>query len=85
MQSTQNTGLTFMQAPEVKMEELNNLFFELTTKNCNLKCSHCYIKRNPYKQEKDFIHLDKIKQSLILSKKEKIKCILISLQNDGVS
>lgn len=82
MQSTQNKGAvkssTFMQAPEVKMEELNNLFFELTTKNCNLKCSHCYIKRNPYKQEKDFIHLDKIKQSLILSKKENVKCIYLT-------
>ncbi len=85
MQSIQNKGqtaqtarATFMQAPEVKLEELNNLFFELTAKNCNLKCSHCYIKRNPYKQEKDFIHLDKIKQSLVLSKKENVKCIYLT-------
>ena len=79
MQSIQNMGKpTFMQAPEVKMEELNNLFFELTQKSCNLKCSHCYIKRNPYKQEKDFIHLDKIKQSLILTKKENLKCIYLT-------
>ncbi len=81
MQNTQNPSLgrpLFMQAPEVAMEQLNNLFFELTAKNCNLKCTHCYIKRNPYKQEKDFIHLDKIKQALIASKKENIKCIYLT-------
>lgn len=69
---------TFMLSPEVKLDELNNLFFELTAKNCNLKCTHCFVKRNPYKQEKDFIHLDKIKQALISSKNEKLKCIYLT-------
>ena len=54
----------FMSAPQVEMKELNNLFFELCYRACNLKCKHCYIEKNPYKQEKDFIPLDKIKNAL---------------------
>ena len=55
----------FMSAPQVEMKELNNLFFELCYRACNLKCKHCYIEKNPYKQEKDFIPLDKIKNALL--------------------
>lgn len=68
----------FMQAPLVEVEELNNLFFELTNKCCNLKCSHCYIKRNPYKKEKDFFPIEKIKQSLLIARKEKLKSIYLT-------
>ena len=67
-----------MQAPVVETEELNNLFFELTNKCCNLKCTHCYIKRNPFKKEKDFLSLDKIKQSLIMAKKENLKSVYLT-------
>lgn len=70
--------LSFMQAPVVETEELNNLFFELTNKCCNLKCTHCYIKRNPFKKEKDFLSLDKIKQSLIMAKKENLKSVYLT-------
>ncbi len=71
----QTMKLGFMQAPVVETEELNNLFFELTNKCCNLKCTHCFIKRNPFKKEKDFLSLDKIKQNLIMAKKENLKTI----------
>ena len=36
------------------MEELNNLFFELTTKIATLNAATAILKRNPYKQEKRF-------------------------------
>lgn len=69
---------SFMQAPVVETEELNNLFFELTNKSCNLKCSHCYIKRNPFKKEKDFLPVDKIKQTLLSARKENLKSIYLT-------
>lgn len=65
-------------APIVEMKELNNLFFELTSKSCNLKCTHCFIEKNSFKKEKDFLSIDKIKQTLILSRKEKIKSIYLT-------
>ncbi len=68
----------FMLSPIVEMEELNNLFFELTNKSCNLKCTHCYIEKSAYKKEKDFLGIDKIKQTLIACKKEKIKSIYLT-------
>lgn len=68
----------FMQAPVVEMDELNNLFFELTNKCCNLKCTHCYIKRNPFKKEKDFLPIEKIKQTLILSKRSELKSVYLT-------
>ncbi len=68
----------FMQAPVIEMDELNNLFFELTNKSCNLKCTHCYIKRNPFKKEKDFLPVDKIKQTLLSVEREKLKSIYLT-------
>ncbi len=70
--------VSFMQAPVVQMKELNNLFFELTGKTCNLKCSHCYIQQNPFKKEKDFLPIEKIKQALIQSRNEKIKSLYLT-------
>ena len=69
---------SFMQAPIVDLNELNNLFFELTSKCCNLKCTHCFIKRNPYKKEKDFIPIEKIKQTLLAVDREKLKSIYLT-------
>lgn len=68
----------FMQAPTVELNELNNLFFELTNKCCNLKCTHCLIKRNIYKKEKDFIQTDKIKQALLSIKRDELKSIYLT-------
>ena len=69
---------SFVQAPVVEQTELNNLFFELTNKSCNLKCTNCFIKRDPYKKEKDFLPIEKIKQTLISSRKENLKSVYLT-------
>ncbi len=68
----------FMQAPYVKMEELKNLFIELCYKACNLKCKHCYIEKSFYKQEKDFISLDKVKKALLDTRGENLNSIYLT-------
>ncbi|MBQ7763960.1 radical SAM protein [bacterium] len=63
-------------APVYKLEELNNLFIELTAKNCNQRCKNCYIDfpiNN--KNLKDFISIDRIKEALQDTKCENIHCI----------
>ena len=59
-------------APVYKLEEFNNLFIELTAKNCNQRCKNCYIDFGTtngfcgtlHKAVKDFISVDKIKEAL---------------------
>lgn len=51
-------------SPVAELAELNNLFIELTAKNCNQKCKHCYIDFPISKKVKDFISIDKIKEAL---------------------
>ena len=74
----QNQKIMFMTPPKVELAELENLFFQLCTKTCNLKCKHCYIERNPYKNEEDFISLDKIKQALIYIKGKRLNSIYLT-------
>lgn len=62
----------------VELRELNNLFIELCKKTCNLKCKHCYIKKDPYKKVKDFIHIDKVKTALSQCKDENLKYIYLT-------
>lgn len=69
---------SFMQAPVVEMEELNNLFFELTNKSCNLKCTHCFIQRNSLKKEKDFLPVEKIKQALLIARNKNLKSVYLT-------
>lgn len=64
---------------KVELEELNNLFFELCTKSCNLKCKNCYIEKNPYKNEEDFIPLEKVKENLNTIKSSRPKNFSIYL------
>lgn len=84
MQNTQDqsakkiAAMQFMSAPEVEMKELNNLFFELCYKACNLKCKHCYIEKNPYKQIKDFIPLEKIKAALLETRNDAVSSIYLT-------
>lgn len=65
-------------APVVQLEELNNLFIELTAKNCNQRCKHCYIDFPISKKVKDFISIDKIKQALNDTAGEYIQCIYLT-------
>lgn len=60
----QETVKNFIHAPVAELTELNNFFIELSRRACNLKCKHCYIEKSAYKEEKDFIGLDKIKKTL---------------------
>lgn len=66
-------------APVYKLEELNNIFIELTAKNCNQRCKNCYIDLpTSTKTVKDFIHIDKIKEALNDTKNENIHCIYLT-------
>lgn len=58
-----------------KMERFDNLFVELTAKNCNKRCKTCYLSLPYKKQVNDFIDIDKVKQALVDTKDEKIQLI----------
>ena len=52
-------------APVYKMQDFNNLFIELTAKNCNKRCQSCYIDfPASNKIVKYFISIDKINNIL---------------------
>ncbi len=70
--------MSFMYAPCAELKELNNLFFELTRFNCNLKCPNCYIKKSSYKELKDYLKIDRIKTVLLQSRKENVKSIYLT-------
>ena len=65
-------------APVYKLEELNNLFIELTAKNCNQRCGNCYINFPISRNVKDFISVDRIKEALVDTKKENLYCIYLT-------
>ena len=65
-------------APIYNLEELNNIFIELTAKNCNQRCKNCYIDFPQNKKVKDFIPLDKIKTAFEEIKNENIHCIYLT-------
>ncbi|MBR1943646.1 radical SAM protein [bacterium] len=66
------------QVPKCELKELNNLFIELTAKNCNRHCKHCYIDFPISKPPKDFIDTDKIKQALDDTIGENLYCIYLT-------
>ena len=63
------------QSSTCQLKELKNLFIELTAKNCNQRCRHCYIDFPITKNVKDFISIDLIKSALNDIKNEPIQCI----------
>lgn len=65
-------------APVYTLEELNNIFIELTAKNCNQRCSSCYIDFPVSKNVKDFISVDKIKEALNDTLVENLYCIYLT-------
>lgn len=66
-------------APVYKLKELNNLFIELTSKNCNQRCKNCYIDLpNSTKTVKDFIPLERIKEALFDTNAENLHCIYLT-------
>ncbi|MCQ2743416.1 MAG: radical SAM protein [bacterium] len=70
--------MSICTAPCYKLKELNNLFIEMTAKNCNQKCQSCYIKFSSGKPSKDFISIDKIKEALNDTKNENLQCIYLN-------
>ncbi len=65
---------TIVKAHCVNLSSLETLFIEMTAQNCNLKCKHCYIDFKE-KKVKDFIPLDKVKQTLSVIDKQQLKFI----------
>lgn len=70
--------MSICTAPIYKLDELNNLFIEMTSKNCNQRCSGCYIDFPTSKKIKDFISIDKVKETIKDSLTENIYCIYLT-------
>ena len=70
--------MNIMTAPVYKLKELNNFFIELTAHNCNQKCQNCFINFPSNKKVKDFITIDKIRESLEDTKNENLHCIYLT-------
>lgn len=62
----------------INMKSLNNLFIEMTAKNCNQHCKHCYIEFSQYKKVDDFIDIETIKEALNDTTLEEIECIYLT-------
>lgn len=71
-----NTSI--FKAPVCQMKAFNNLFIELTAKNCNMRCKHCFIDFPMTKNVKDFININVIKENLAYIKKGMLDCIYLT-------
>ena len=69
---------SIFQSEVVEMTALNNLFIEMSAKNCNQRCKHCYIDFPMYKKPQDFISIEIIKQALNDTTQENLECIYLS-------
>ncbi len=69
---------TIFQSEIVVMSDLNNLFIEMTAKNCNQHCKHCYIDFPQYKKIEDFIDIEIVKKALDDTMGENLKCIYLT-------
>lgn len=65
-------------APVYRLKELNNIFIEMTAKNCNQRCKHCYIDFPMNKSVKDFIPIERIKSAIEETKDENLYCIYLT-------
>ncbi len=65
---------TIIKAPVITMNKFEDLFIEMTSQNCNLHCKHCF-KEFKDKKVKDFISIEKIKQSLGMLNKNELQYI----------
>ena len=70
--------MSICTAPVYRLKELNNLFIELTAKNCNQRCKGCYIDFPMSKNIKDFIPIDVIKDALNDTMDENLHCIYLT-------
>lgn len=65
-------------APVYKLNQLNNIFIEMTSQNCNQRCKSCYLEFKSSKIIKDFISIDVIKKCLSDTISENIYCIYLT-------
>lgn len=70
--------MSICTAPTYELEELNNLFIDLTSKNCNQRCMSCYIDFPSSKQIKDFLSIDTIREALNDTSNENLYCIYLT-------
>ncbi len=70
--------MSICTAPTYKLDKLNNLFIELTAKNCNQRCNVCYIDFPIGKAAKDFISIDLIRDALEDTTNEELYCIYLT-------
>ena len=70
--------MSICTAPVYKLDKLNNLFIELTAKNCNQRCSSCYIDFPVSKKTKDFLAIEKIKKALGDIQDNDLQCIYLT-------
>lgn len=61
-----------------ELKEFNNLFIEMTSKNCNQRCKSCYIDFPMSKNIKDFIPIETIKEGLLNLKNDNLHCIYLT-------
>lgn len=69
---------TILKAPTCTMVNLENLFIEMTAKNCNQRCKHCYIDFPITKNVKDFIQIETVQKTLSDTGNENIRCIYLT-------
>jgi len=74
----QNQQILLMTPPKIEMAELKNLFFQLSSKACNSRCKYCYIKRDMFKNENDFLDIEKIKYALAFVKNLSLNSIYLT-------
>ena len=60
------------------MKSFDNLFIELSAKNCNQKCRNCYINFPQFKKVEDFIDIAIIENAIKALKNTDIKCIYLT-------
>lgn len=77
-QKGENMKNAIFQTPVCKLKNFNNLFIELTAKNCNQRCKHCYIDFPLTKNVKDFISIDVIKNAIADTKSQDLECIYLT-------
>lgn len=70
--------MSICTAPVYELKKLNNIFIEMTSKNCNQRCSSCFIDFPANKKIKDFISIDKIKEAINDTLTENLYCIYLT-------
>ena len=70
------TQLNF-SAPSAELKDLNNLWFQLSNKTCNLKCKHCYLSCAPGGKP-GFLSLEKVKKAIEESKNFNVEEIYLN-------